>query len=340
MSKPKVVFLDRATIPSQISLKALSFEHEWVEYDFTQPNQVAERIADAEIVITNKVVLNASNLSFAAKLRFIAVSATGVNNIDLEYCQGNGISVSNIQGYATQSVPEHVIAMLFALKRNLKGYHQDIERDVWQRDKQFCFFTHPIQDIAGSTLGIFGSGSLGQATAVLAKAIGMQVGFAERKGASTCREGYTPFEEVLRTVDAISLHCPLTTQTENLISREEFQMMKSNCVLINAGRGGLVDGPFRLARGDARCRLLPFGHAPWPCLHDPRARLCLLLAFQPPRRGLAAGTQGRARQPALFDYRVDVNDFHSDFAWRFGRGDRRGPRLSDMAVDGRRLPAA
>ncbi|UTT85682.1 D-2-hydroxyacid dehydrogenase [Vibrio pelagius] len=241
MSKPKVVFLDRATIPSQISLKALSFEHEWVEYDFTQPNQVAERIADAEIVITNKVVLNASNLSSAAKLRFIAVSATGVNNIDLEYCQGNGISVSNIQGYATQSVPEHVIAMLFALKRNLKGYHQDIERDVWQRDKQFCFFTHPIQDIAGSTLGILGSGSLGQATAVLAKAIGMQVVFAERKGTSTCREGYTPFEEVLKTADAISLHCPLTAQTENVISSEEFQMMKPNCVLINAGRGGLVD---------------------------------------------------------------------------------------------------
>ncbi|WP_261882517.1 D-2-hydroxyacid dehydrogenase [Vibrio pelagius] len=241
MSKPKVVFLDRATIPSQISLKALSFEHEWVEYDFTQPNQVAERIADAEIVITNKVVLNASNLSSAAKLRFIAVSATGVNNIDLEYCQGNGISVSNIQGYATQSVPEHVIAMLFALKRNLKGYHQDIERDVWQRDKQFCFFTHPIQDIAGSTLGILGSGSLGQATAVLAKAIGMQVVFAERKGASTCREGYTSFEEVLKTADAISLHCPLTAQTENVISSEEFQMMKPNCVLVNAGRGGLVD---------------------------------------------------------------------------------------------------
>ncbi|WP_261903559.1 D-2-hydroxyacid dehydrogenase [Vibrio fortis] len=241
MSKPKVVFLDRATIPSQIVLKQLSFEHEWIEYDFTQPHQVAERIEDAEVVITNKVVLNGSNLSSASKLRFIAVSATGVNNIDLEYCQSNAISVSNIQGYATQSVPEHVIAMLFALKRNLKGYHQDIEDDVWQRDKQFCFFTHPIQDIAGSRLGILGSGSLGQATALLAKAIGMQVVFSERKGASTCREGYMPFEDVLRTADAISLHCPLTAQTENLISSEEFQMMKPNCVLINAGRGGLVD---------------------------------------------------------------------------------------------------
>ena len=119
MTKLRVVFLDRATIPSQISLKPLSFEHDWVEYDFTQPNQVAQRVKDADIVITNKVVLNAANLSQATQLRFIAVSATGVNNIDLEYCQSNAISVSNIQGYATQSVPEHVIAMLFALKRNL-----------------------------------------------------------------------------------------------------------------------------------------------------------------------------------------------------------------------------
>lgn len=241
MTKPRVVFLDRATIPSQISLKPLSFEHDWVEYDFTQPNQVAQRVKDADIVITNKVVLNAANLSLATQLRFIAVSATGVNNIDLEYCQSNAISVSNIQGYATQSVPEHVIAMLFALKRNLKGYHQDIEGDVWQRDKQFCFFTHPIQDIAGSTLGVIGSGSLGRATAALAQAIGMNVIFAERKGESQCREGYMTFEEVLKVADAISLHCPLTTQTENMLSSAEFQMMKSNCVVINAGRGGLVD---------------------------------------------------------------------------------------------------
>ena len=133
----KVVFLDRATIPSQIHLKPLSFEHEWVEYDFTAPEQVSERVEEADVVITNKVVLNESNLAGAKKLKLIAVSATGVNNVDVEYCKSKDIAVTNVQGYATQSVPEHVIAMLFALKRNLVGYHKDIELGEWQKDKQF-----------------------------------------------------------------------------------------------------------------------------------------------------------------------------------------------------------
>lgn len=241
MPKLKVVFLDRATIPSQIILKPLSFDHQWVEYNFTAPEQVSERIEGADIVITNKVVLNESNLAQAQQLKLIGVSATGVNNVDVGYCKSNNIAVANVQGYATQSVPEHVIAMLFALKRNLVGYHQDIEAGEWQKDKQFCFFTHPIQDVAGSTFGIMGSGSLGQATAILAKAIGMNVIFAERKGAKSCREGYLPFETVLQQADAISLHCPLTEATRNLISERELAMMKPSAVLINAGRGGLVD---------------------------------------------------------------------------------------------------
>ena len=241
MPKLKVVFLDRATIPSQIHLKPLSFEHHWVEYDFTSPEQVSERVDDADVVITNKVVLNESNLAQAQQLKLIAVSATGVNNVDVEYCKGNNIAVANVQGYATQSVPEHVIAMLFTLKRNLVGYHQDIEAGEWQKDKQFCFFTHPIQDVAGSTLGLIGSGGLGQATAILAKAIGMNVIFAERKGTDSCREGYLPFETVLQQADAISLHCPLAEATRNLISDRELTMMKPSAVLINAGRGGLVD---------------------------------------------------------------------------------------------------
>lgn len=241
MSALTVVFLDRATIPTQITLKAPDFEHVWVEFDFTRPEQVNERIADADIVLTNKVVLNGEQLSNAKKLRLIAVSATGVNNVDLSYCANNNIAVTNVQGYATQSVPEHVVAMLFALKRNIVGYHQDIAAGEWQRHKQFCFFTHPIQDVAGSTLGIIGSGGLGQATANLAKSLGMNVMFAERKGVQDCREGYLPFELVLQLADAITLHCPLTDETQNLIGERELNMMKSSSVLVNAGRGGLVD---------------------------------------------------------------------------------------------------
>jgi glycerate dehydrogenase len=200
-----------------------------------------QRIADADIVVSNKVYLGAEVLSHAAKLEHIAVAATGVNNVDLDYCQQRGIRVTNIQGYATQSVPEHIIGLLFALKRNLLAYHSDIATGEWPRQNKFCFFTHPIQDMAGSTLGIIGSGVLGQATAALARAIGIKVQFAERKGAAQCRSGYVAFEECLTSSDAIALLCPLTEETRNQIDAAALSKMKSTAVLINTGRGGLVD---------------------------------------------------------------------------------------------------
>jgi glycerate dehydrogenase len=241
MSLPKVVFLDRATIPLQIELPKLPFDHQWLEYDLTSPDQIVERLQDAQIVITNKVVLDRDVLSQLPKLKMIAIAATGFNNVDVQCCQELGIAVANVQGYATQSVPEHVIAMMFALKRNLKGYHNDIAAGEWQRNKQFCFFTHPISDTAGSTLGVIGSGALGQATATLAKALGMQVVFAERKGVEQCREGYVPFEQVLATSDVVTLHCPLNDETRHLIGRQELNSMKPSSIIINTGRGGLVD---------------------------------------------------------------------------------------------------
>ncbi|MGR5261938.1 D-2-hydroxyacid dehydrogenase [Vibrio astriarenae] len=241
MSLPKVVFLDRATIPSHIVIPKIGHSHQWVEYDYTQPEQVLERIQDADIVISNKVYLCETQLTHCSNLALIAVAATGYNNVDIHYCQASNIGVTNVRGYAQQSVPEHVIAMMFSLRRNLMGYHNDIVKGEWQRNKQFCFFTHAIGDIAGSTLGIVGSGALGQATASLARAIGMQVVFAERKGAEKCREGYLPFETVLSMSDVLSLHCPLSQETRTLIGEPELQLMKSNAILINTGRGGLVD---------------------------------------------------------------------------------------------------
>lgn len=241
MALPTVVFLDRATIPRHIHVPALTFSHRWQEFDFTAPEQVVERLQEAEIVITNKVVLSAAILAQLPKVRLIAVSATGFNNVDIDYCRAHHIAVCNVQGYATQSVPEHVVAMMFALRRNLMGYHHDIAAGEWQRNKQFCFFTHPIGDIAGSTLGVVGGGTLGQGTATLAKALGMTVLFAEHKGVSTCRAGYTPFEQVLQQADVLTLHCPLTGATHHLIGEAELAQMKPNALLINAGRGGLVD---------------------------------------------------------------------------------------------------
>ncbi|MDN3608260.1 D-2-hydroxyacid dehydrogenase [Vibrio ostreicida] len=241
MTLPIVVFLDRATIPPQIEVPHLPFDHQWIEYDDTSPAQVVERLKEAQIVITNKVVLNDSSLSQLPLLKMIAISATGYNNIDIDSCLKRGIAVTNVQGYATQSVPEHVIAMIFALKRNLKGYHNDIANGEWQRHQQFCFFTHAITDVAGSTLGVIGSGTLGRATATLAKALGMNVLFAERKGASTCRDGFLPFERVLSMSDVLTLHCALNEQTQGLIGAHELAQMKTSSIVINTGRGGLVN---------------------------------------------------------------------------------------------------
>lgn len=241
MSLPTVVFLDRSTIPTYIELPQLPFDHQWIEYDLTSPDQIIERLQDAQIVITNKVLLDRNALSKLPKLKMIAIAATGFNNVDVQCCQELGIAVANVRGYANQSVPEHVIAMMFALKRNLKGYHNDIAAGEWQRNKQFCFFTHPISDTAGSTLGVIGSGTLGKATAALAKALGMQIVFAEHKGANQCREGYVPFEQVLAVSDVVTLHCPLNDETRHLIGRQELNSMKPSSIIINTGRGGLVD---------------------------------------------------------------------------------------------------
>lgn len=237
----KIVFLDSATIPSHIHIPTPSFPHRWESYPETEPDAVFDRLKDATIVITNKVVLDSALLSQLPKLKLIAVAATGYNNVDLDWCHANHLPVCNIRGYATRSVPEHVMALAFALRRNLVAYHRDIELGVWEEKNQFCFFTHPIGDIAGATLGIVGSGSLGDAVATLAQAVGMTVIRAERKGADTVREGYLAFEEVLAQADILTLHCPLNEATLNLIGAAELATMKPSAILINTGRGGLVD---------------------------------------------------------------------------------------------------
>ena len=236
-----IVFLDHGTIPAHISFPRPAFCHQWHQHDTTTPSQVIARLQQATIAITNKVVLDSQVLAQLPQLKFIAIAATGTNNVDLDYCHSHNIKVANIQGYATRSVPEHVIAMIFALKRNLAGYQQDITNGEWQRQQQFCFFTHSITDVAGSTLGIMGNGSLGQAVATVAKALEMNVLFAEHAGATQCRDGYHPFEQVLREADIISLHCPLTATTKNMIAAPQLALMKSSAIIINTSRGGLIN---------------------------------------------------------------------------------------------------
>jgi len=237
----KIVFLDRSTIGPSVNISRPSFDHEWVEYDRSTQFEVAEKLMGAQIAITNKVPLRRAQLERLPDLKMIAVAATGYDCIDMDYCRERGIVVSNVRGYATTTVPEHVIALLFALRRSIAAYRHDVINGEWQRAQQFCFFNHPIRDLSGSTFGVIGRGALGQAVGRLAKALGMQVVYAEHKGATQVREGYTAFDEVLATADAITLHCPLSDATRNLISTEEFAKMLRKPIVINTGRGGLVD---------------------------------------------------------------------------------------------------
>lgn len=218
-----------------------AFDHAWIEHARTAPSQVIERLAGATIAITNKVPIDAASIAALPELKMIAISATGTNNVDLDACRERGIVVSNIRGYAGHTVPEHVMALLLALSRNLVAWRESLQAGGWQRSEQFCLFDYPIRDLHGATLGLIGAGTLGNGVARLAEAFGMRVLRAERKGAVVIRPGYTAFGEVLAEADAISLHCPLTADTLNLIGESEFQMMKPSALLINTARGGIVD---------------------------------------------------------------------------------------------------
>jgi glycerate dehydrogenase len=237
----RIVFLDRETLPPETVLRPPVPEHELICHPRTVATDVMDRIGDADIVITNKVRLSREMLAAAPRLKFIAVAATGTDVVDIAAAREMDITVSNIRGYALATVPEHVFGLILALRRSILQYRQSVAAGRWQDAGQFCYFDYPICDLAGSTLGIIGSGALGEAVARLGEAFGMKVLRAERRGSKDARVGRIPFEDVLRQSDVITLHAPLTPETRNLIGAAEFAMMERRPLLINAGRGGLVD---------------------------------------------------------------------------------------------------
>lgn len=236
-----IVFLDRETIAPEIVVRRPAFDHTWREYGKTTVDQVYERARDATIIIDNKVPLRAETLARLPNLRMIAMAATGTDCIDVEACARQGVAVANIRDYARSTVPEHAFALILALKRSLIGYRRDVVAGEWQRQNQFCIFTHPISELSGGILGIIGEGSIGQSVAELGKAFGMRVLFAAHKGKSGLGPLYTPFDEVIETSDVITLHCPLLPETRDTIAMPELRRMKKTAILVNTARGGLVN---------------------------------------------------------------------------------------------------
>jgi len=238
----KAVFLDFLSVhPDDLDARCLSrvVEH-WRFCDNTKDNEVSAVIADAEVVVVNKVVLNENNLASAKNLKLICAAATGVNNIDLAAAKELGVSVCNVQRYATPAVVQHVFALLLSLTTRLGQYQEDVYNGNWTKSKFFCLLDYPVRELQGLTLGIVGFGELGQAVASVAKAFGMKVLLAKRNE-NDSRSNRLALHDLLPEVDVLSLHCPLTENTRALIAEKELARMKSSAILINTARGGLVD---------------------------------------------------------------------------------------------------
>ena len=235
----RVVFLDRASLKAKV--RTPKGTGAYVEYDKTSPDEVVPRLEGADVAILNKVPMRAPTLERLPDLKMIAVAATGYDVVDVAYCKAHGIAVANIRNYAVHTVPEHAFMMILALRRSLLAYREDVQNGVWNKSDQFCFFSHPIGDLHGSTLGIIGEGAIGQATAAIGRAFGMTVLFADHPPPKVEGVSFTPHAEVLAQSDVISLHCPLMPSTRNLIDLAAFRKMKRTALLINTARGGLVD---------------------------------------------------------------------------------------------------
>ena len=237
----KVVFLDAETMDlSSLDTSALdSLNADVTLYHQTQMKDVSKRIQSVDAVLVNKVVLRADDLRQAKQLRYIGVTATGMNNIDHDYCQHAGITVQNVEGYGTDSVAQHTLTLALNLATNFVAYQQDVRKQAWSASSHFCLLNHPVIELAGKHAVIVGHGELGKRVEALFKAMGMTVSIAARPGKKD--DPRPSLVSLLPHADVISLHCPLTEDTDKLIDADMLSLMKPTAFLINTARGGLID---------------------------------------------------------------------------------------------------
>ncbi|WP_028468829.1 2-hydroxyacid dehydrogenase [Neptunomonas japonica] len=236
----KAVFLDVESL-DDLDLTRLDAVFETlVTYKSTAPDEVAERVCDADVIIVNKVQLNKVIIESTPQLTLICVVATGTNNVDLEAAQQNNVAVYNCQAYGIPSVVQHTFSLILALHTNLLSYDRAVRAGEWQKASQFCLLDYPIRELSGRKIGIIGYGHLGQGVAKIAEAFGMQVLVASRS-LDDDRVGRVPLKELLPMVDVLTIHCPLTDETHNLIDAGALSLMKNEAVLVNVARGGVVN---------------------------------------------------------------------------------------------------
>ena len=241
--KLKIVLTDCATVVSNndVDLSVLERFGDVVYYDETPKELIAERIADADIVILNKTVIGKSEIDSAKKLKLIALFATGYNNIDVEYAKERGIAVCNAGSYSTSAVAQHAFAFILNHASGISAYNSSVKDGEWIRSRLFSFFAHPTHELEGKTLGIFGFGAIGAQVAKIALAFGMKVIAYTRTPKTADGVRFVSFDELLAESDYISLHCPLTPQTAKIFNADAFSKMKKTAYFINTARGGVID---------------------------------------------------------------------------------------------------
>lgn len=236
------VFLDYATVSQDdIDLSPLRDGLDELEVHAVTPQaDIVARIAGFEVVLTNKCQLTADIICQSLDLKIICLAATGFNNVDIAAAREHGVAVCNIRAYCTGSVTQHVFAMALALTQHLQPYQALLQQGAWKQAPQFTLLDYPIHELSGRTFGIIGYGTLGQSVENVARAFGMKVLIAERKGQPP-RAGRVPFETVMSDSDIISVHCPLTDETRKLIDANSIALMKPTAILVNTARGAVVD---------------------------------------------------------------------------------------------------
>ena len=241
----KAVFLDADTLGNDVDLSPIeAVTGEMVKHRRTSPEQVQERIRGFDTVLVNKVVLKREHFESCPELKTVAVVATGLNNIDKDAAKDHGVAVMNVTNYGRSTVAQHTMALILALATRLVDYDKDVRAGRWGQSPMFCLMDHPIMELEGRILGVVGYGDLGQGVVERAKAFGMNILLGARPGQTAGEvDGHSrlPLDELLPKVDVLSLHCLLTDETRNMIGARELKMMKTEALLINTSRGGLVD---------------------------------------------------------------------------------------------------
>ena len=238
----KIVITDADTVTGgDISFDCFNRFGEVEIFGLTAPDEVADRIKDADIVLCNKTPMTRDNIKNAKNLKYIGLFATGFNNIDLEYTSSHGITVCNVPSYSTESVAQQTFALLLEIVNRTHDYNDLVMKGDWIKSRTFSFFPLPMCELSGKTMGIVGYGSIGKRVADIAKAFGMRVLVFKRHPVEDPTVTQVTLEELLKSSDVVSLHCPLNRDSENMMTAERFSMMKNGAIFINTARGGLVD---------------------------------------------------------------------------------------------------